>query len=293
MNLPRYEEHEEEFLKAMANRFGFSGKTWDVFMERFREKNINSLDKDIAVYLEAELIEGIKESADHTTLPATILRDRLKVICNKLEAEGCDYQGKIKGKWKIAKHWLREELYPQWLKQGRLITLTGKQLWQQLWEQANPTNKIQPVLFPKPLPTLEMGEAEMSQEESLSFPLNSKIRLEVNLESAGYLLLLEKGTSGKMWCLCPSGFAPQPQHSEGLVILPQYNSRHRYFKLTGSPGEEEIVAVITKDMPGLDWLPKPDEKLLQLREEHLMGLLDYLSDYRDCQILRMTYTVTV
>ncbi|NEO98650.1 MAG: DUF4384 domain-containing protein [Symploca sp. SIO2E9] len=289
MNLPRYEEHEDEFLKAMANRFGFSGKTWDVFIARFREKNTNSTDKEVAFSLEEDLIYGTKEGA----VPATIMRDRLKVICNKLEAEGCDYQGKTKGKWKIAKHWLREELYPQWLKQRRLITLSREQLWQQLWEQANPTDKIQPVLFPKSLPTLEMGEAEMSQEESLSFPLNSKIRLEVNLESAGYLLLLEKGTSGKIYCLCPSGFAPEPQHSGGLFILPQHNTRHKSFKLTGSPGEEEIVAVIAKDVPGLDWLPKPGEKLLQLREEHLMGLLDYLSDYRDCQVLRTAYGVTV
>lgn len=249
MNLPNYEENEEEFLKAIATRFGFSGKTWLVFLERFREKNTDSLDKDIAAYLEAELIEGTSDGAN----PATILRDRLKVICDKFEAEGCDFQGVTKGRWKIAKRWLREVLYPEWLKQRHLIPLTCDQLWQQLWETATPTDKVKPVLLKSPLP-LEMGEAEMTEEDSFSFRLNSRIRFEVNLDRVGYLLLLEKGTSGKMWCLCPSGFAPELKHLGGRVSLPQASSRHKYFKLTGSPGQEEIVAVITKDVPRLDWL---------------------------------------
>jgi hypothetical protein len=52
-----------------------------VFLERFREKNTDSLDKDIAAYLEAELIEGTSDP----TNPATILRDRLKAICDKFK----------------------------------------------------------------------------------------------------------------------------------------------------------------------------------------------------------------
>jgi hypothetical protein len=287
MNLPNYEEHEEEFLKAIATRFGFSGKTWLVFRERFREKNTDSLDKDIAVYLEAELIEGTSDGAN----PATILRDRLKAICDKFEAEGCDFQGLTKGRWKIAKRWLREVLYPEWIKQRHLIPLTCDQLWQQLWETATPTDKLKPVLL-EYLPTLEMGEAEMTEEDSFSFRLNSRIRFEVNLDSTGYLLLLEKGTSGKMWCLCPSGFAPELKHLGGWVSLPQASSRHKYFKLTGSPGQEEMVAVMTKDVPRLDWLPQPGEPLLQLREGHLTGLLEYLNLARDCQVLRMAYRVT-
>jgi CheY-like chemotaxis protein len=108
--LPNYQDHEEEFLKAIATRFGFSGKTWLIFLERFREKNTDSLDKDIAAYLEAELLEGTMDRA----IPAIILRDRLKAICDKFEAEGCDFQGVTKGRWKIAKRWLREVLYPEW-----------------------------------------------------------------------------------------------------------------------------------------------------------------------------------
>jgi hypothetical protein len=284
MTLPNYKEHEEEFLKAIATRFGFSGKTWLVFLERFREKNTDSLDKDIAAYLEVELIEGTNDGAN----PATILRDRLKAICDKFEAEGCNFQEETRGRWKIAKRWLREVLYPEWLKQHYLIPLTCDQLWQQLWETATPTDKMKPVLL-ESLPTLDMGEVETAEAQILSFSLDSKIRFEVNLDRAGYLLLLEKGPSGKIWCLCPSSnFAPKPQHPGGRVSFPQAGSRQKYFELD-RPGQEEIVAVIAKDVPRSDWLPKPGKPL---GEGNLARLLEYLNHCQDCQVLRMAYRVT-
>ena len=39
-------------------------------------------------------------------------------------------------------------------------------------------------------------------------------------------------------------------------------------------------------------LPKPGEPLVQWREGHLTGLLEYLNPARDCQVLRMAYRVT-
>jgi len=284
MNLPNYEEHEEEFLKAIATRFGFSGKTWLVFLERFRQKNTDRLDKDIAEYLEAELIEGTSDGAN----PATILRDRLKAICDKFEAEGCDFQGVTKGRWKIAKRWLREVLYPEWLKQRQLITLTCDQLWQQLWDKATQTDQMRPIPL-NSVSTLDMGEVETAEAEIFSFPLDSKIQFEVNLDRGGYLLLLEKGPSGKIWCLCPSSnFAPEPQHPGGRVSFPQAGSRQKYFELDRS-GQEEIVAVIAKDVPRSDWLPKSGKPL---GEGNLTRLLEYLHLARDCQVLRMAYRVT-
>jgi len=288
MNLPNYDIHEDEFLKAIATRLGFSGKTWDVFLARFRDKNSNATNKDIAFYLEAELLEGTRDGSN----PATILRDHLIAICDKFEAQGCDYQAITKGKWKIAKRYLREVLYPEWVKQRRIIPLTCNQLWLELWGQATPTDKMRPIPWSS-ISDLRMGGAEIADEGLLSFPLGSKILFEINLDNAGYLLLLEKGTLGSIWCLCPSGFAPEWRHSGGRITLPLASSRRRYFKLTGSTGWEEIVAVITRNLPELDWLPKPGEPLLQLQEGHLTGLLDYLKDERDSQLLRMAYQVTV
>lgn len=301
MNLLRYEDHEEDFLEAMATRFCFHGNDRLAFKERLREANSDLQQQQLAEVLERDLRKvSYKKDAN----PVYIVRDRLlKSIYPKLIEEGCTFTGAKQDWWKQAKRYLREELYPEWVKQRRIIPLTCEQLWQELWRQAKPTNKMQPILLndklqpvslnPKLLSDLEMGEAEIDETAPISIPLNSKIRLDINLEQAGYLLLLEKGTSGKLWCLCPSGFAPEWRHSGGRITLPLASSRHRYFKLTGSTGGEEIVAVITRNLPELDWLPKPGEPLLQLQEGQLTGLLDYLKDYRDSQLWRMAYQVTV
>ena len=150
---------------------------------------------------------------------------------------------------------------------------------------------MKPVLI-KSVATLDMGGAEIEDDDKPSVPLGSKIYFQLQLEKAGYLLLLEKGTSGKMWCLSPSGgFAPNPHLSAGVVKLPMLGARQSHFKLTGNPGVEEVVAVIAKDKPMLAWLSQSD-RLLELREGHLKGLLEYLNHSRDCQVLRMEYRVT-
>lgn len=285
MNLPNYDIHEDEFLKAIATRLGLSGKTWDVFLARFQDKNSNVTNKDIAFYLEVELLEGTRDGSN----PATILRDHLIAICDKFEAQGCDYQGSTKGKWKIAKRYLREVLYPDWVKQRRIIPLTCDQLWRELWRQAQPTNKMRPIKW-SAIQTLDMVQTDV---EVISFPLNSQIQFAITLDSAGYLLLLEKGTSGTIYCLCPSKYAPESRNSGETVILPPVSSRPPYFKLTGLPGWEEMLAIVTQDVPRLEWLPQPDKSPLQLQEGHLTGLLDYVKDDRDCQLLRIAYQVTV
>ncbi len=288
MNLPKYEDHELEFLKAMATKFCFSNKTKLAFIQRLLEANSDLEDNDLAEVLERELLKGTRGGGN----PANILRDRWVAIRKKLEEKGCDFNGVAKHHWKKAKQCLREEHYPEWLKEHPILPLTCDQLWQQLWEKAMPTDKMKPVLV-KSVATLDMGGSEIEDDDKPSVPLGSKIYFQLQLEKAAYLLLLEKGTSGKMWCLSPSGgFAPNPHLSAGVVNLPLLGARQSHFKLTGNPGVEEVVAVIAKDKPTLEWLSQVSDRLLELREDHLKGLLEYLNHSRDCQVIRMAYRVT-
>jgi hypothetical protein len=50
MNLPNYDIHEDEFLKAIATRLGFSGKTWDVFIAHFQDKNSHATNTEGAIH---------------------------------------------------------------------------------------------------------------------------------------------------------------------------------------------------------------------------------------------------
>ncbi|MBE9092406.1 DUF4384 domain-containing protein [Tychonema sp. LEGE 07203] len=169
-----------------------------------------------------------------------------------------------------------------WLNK-RQLPLTIDQLWQQLADKATCNDRIGLVLAD----VLDLGS-----EYQNCVRLGSNIRFEVNLENAGYLLLLDKGTSGKVYCLCPSGYAPEPQVPAGLTVLPQSCSSRKSIKVTGNLGLEQLVAVIAKNKPDINWLQEGSKAPLQLRENHLKVLLDYLKESSDCRVIYMEFTVT-
>ena len=91
------------------------------------------------------------------------------------------------------------------------------------------------------------------------FCLGDDIRIALDLDGAGHLLLLDKGPEGTIYCLCPSWFAPVTCIRPGRAYLPQANASWGAFRLTGKPGREYLLAITTEDALGLDWLP-PDGK---------------------------------
>ena len=80
--------------------------------------------------------------------------------------------------------------------------------------------------------------------------------------------------------------------SAGKTILPQPGGKITAFYLQGSPGLEQILAVITKQAPDINWIPKGTDKPLQLSHTHLVELLDYVNRVGEYQLLYTEYTVT-
>ncbi|MFB2971685.1 DUF4384 domain-containing protein [Aerosakkonema sp. BLCC-F183] len=275
MNLPRYEDYEGNFLDAMTTRFGFTGKNSLIFEKRFLEDNRELTHEALAAKFAEKLNKGTENGEAYR-----IFRQQLSAICKKLEAAGCPPPSKGVDRWKNAKCWLREEVFPQWAKEQGLVALHP---WEQLLKLATPTDKMGPKLF---------GMLDMGSPYEECLPLGSNIVFEVKLETPGYLLLLEKGTTGRFWCLCPSVYAPQPSLPVGVAVLPQRASGKKSFKITGSIGLEQLVAVIGKEKPSLDWLPEGSGKTLQLEERHLNELLKYLECSGDWKVLYREYTVT-
>ena len=286
MPSPRYEDHEGDFLNYMITHCGFSSKIALVFEKRFLQEHDSYSHKQLKDIYHKKLIEGTKSKKSDD-----IFRQTIEAICNKLEEKGCpSIQGN--GRWQNCRKWLREVAFPQWAKEQGLVVdrpLTLDQLWNQLKAKATPTNKMGPILIPA-IPTLEMWD--FLSEHPKTVPLGSHIHFHIELEKTGHLILLEKGTSGRLWCLCPSFFAPQSYLNTGKVVLPQANSRQKYFKVSGVPGTEEIVAIIAPTSPPFPWLPKPDQNPLQLQEPHLQELLGYFEGSPDSSILYMDYAVT-
>ncbi|MEH1779232.1 MAG: DUF4384 domain-containing protein [Nostoc sp.] len=162
-------------------------------------------------------------------------------------------------------------------------------LWQQLQLLSSPTEQMGLVLVKEE--TLGWGKNLPSRYEK-SVQVGSFIRFEVNLETPGYLLLLQKDTSGQLWCFCPSCFAPQPHLNTGKTTLPQEGSPITSFPIEGEPGKEEIIAVLTKEVPALDWLRQENDEVLSLEASHLIELLKYVTERGDYQLWYTDYMVT-
>jgi hypothetical protein len=87
------------------------------------------------------------------------------------------------------------------------------------------------------------------------YRLGSRMRLAIESQQEGHLLLLDEGPEGILYCLCPSHFAPDTYLPRGRCIFPQARSRYDSFVLTGKPGREQLLAIITDKPLGLDWMP--------------------------------------
>ena len=271
---PTYKNNEKTFLENIADNWGFKDKCKLVFVQRFLEDNDDLTNVALAEILEENLLDGAKKDA----VAEQIQRDCLRTIFKKMEAEGCEFNGSSKGKTEIAKPWLREVVYLEWWKQH---------LWEQLKTKGKETDKMGPVVLKEK--TLDMWEP--TSEYAKSVELGSHIRFEVELDRGGHLLLLEKATSGKLWCLCPSFLAPKPRFEKGKAVLPQEEAPLKSFLLSGNPGKEEIVAAIAPQSPHFDWLPQPNDKPLLLQGVHLADLLAYLEEEAECSVLYMGYEV--
>ncbi|MBV6628141.1 MAG: DUF4384 domain-containing protein [Rivularia sp. (in: Bacteria)] len=162
------------------------------------------------------------------------------------------------------------------------------QLWLQLIKLGSPTEDMGLVLAKEQ--TLGWGTKLPSRYEK-SVSVGAYIQVEVNLNIQGYLLLLLKDTSGEVCCFCPSCFAPENKLEAGKTILPQADSPITSFPIEGTPGKEQILAIITPKIPNLEWLPKPSDEPLTLTEDYLNTLLDYASDSKETQILYTEYQV--
>lgn len=90
--------------------------------------------------------------------------------------------------------------------------------------------------------------------------LGSRISLAIESESSGHLLLLDEGPEKLLYCLCPSWFAPDTNLAQGRSYLPQKGSRYDSFVVSGKPGRENLVAIISKEPLVTGWLP-PDARM--------------------------------
>jgi hypothetical protein len=86
------------------------------------------------------------------------------------------------------------------------------------------------------------------------YKLGSRLELAIQSERDGHLLLIDEGPEGIIYCLCPSWFAPDTRIREGMNYLPQAGARYESFQVSGEPGREQLLAIITDEPLAPDWV---------------------------------------
>jgi TIR domain-containing protein/uncharacterized protein DUF4384 len=126
-----------------------------------------------------------------------------------------------------------------------------------LWNAARLTDQIWPipadVRLQRRAGLRDLGAPQDNAQ--FAFSIGSQVQIAIESESETNLLLLNKGTSGKLYCLCPSLFAPLQWMTRGLNILPQKQSRYPSFAVTGRPGRENLLAILSAEPVGAQWMP--------------------------------------
>ncbi|WP_051319679.1 MULTISPECIES: DUF4384 domain-containing protein [Planktothrix] len=172
------------------------------------------------------------------------------------------------------------------------ITLTLEQVWQDLEQLATQTDKMYPVAISS-RPQVQSLDWTMDEQPETKFKvkLGDKIKFEINLEVSGYLTLLQRGTSGKVICCCPSPLATDIYLINGKTILPQPQTGKSAIPITGSYGTDKFLALITPQPLTLTWLKQGYEKFLSLTVEHLLELQNNLNPSNGHQLFSSEYSI--
>ncbi|EKU96822.1 hypothetical protein Lepto7375DRAFT_0737 [Leptolyngbya sp. PCC 7375] len=170
------------------------------------------------------------------------------------------------------------------------LTPTNIQLlWDTLVEKATPANKI--ITFEEldpnnGLPILPNSDPDWTQFKNKELPniiikKGTPYQLSLNLQ-AGYLLLLSRGTSGKIYSFYPSLVYGTQQRVSSRMYIPQDNSlatQNGVYLTYMDEGKEELLAILTKQSLNLSWFsPKLSEVIHQLTRKSFIELFKNLEE---------------
>ncbi|MCP4662969.1 MAG: CHAT domain-containing protein [bacterium] len=127
---------------------------------------------------------------------------------------------------------------------------------ERLIERAQWTDAIRPMRLGQVVRrggrlTRDLGAAPLPPDATLR--LGDWVCLGIRSERPGHLLLIDVGSSGTVFCLCPSHFAPDTRLPAGESIFPQQGSPWEAFQVSGPAGRERLLAIISDAPLDLDW----------------------------------------
>lgn len=128
-----------------------------------------------------------------------------------------------------------------------------------------------------PSSTFTRGLGAPQEAAQHRFHVGDKIRLVIESDHRSHLLLLDEGPERRTYCLCPSHFARDTLLLPGFNILPQVHSPYDSFVITGKPGRENLLAILSDEPLGMNWSPNdPQVPARVLANSDLQQLMEHL-----------------
>ncbi|TAG74910.1 MAG: DUF4384 domain-containing protein [Oscillatoriales cyanobacterium] len=171
--------------------------------------------------------------------------------------------------------------FPEWAKeQGLIKPRTIEECWNELKtkvENSQPTKagEIQSELIVEKWEPRLSGMGARRNIKRQQFPANSDLTYRVISPQVGHLILFEREPNGTIVCLCPSEFARSSYHAGKETKLPHADSEDKFFG-SDELGWEQLLAVITPELPPFQWLEDSRQKALEVNTNAEVLYTEYL-----------------
>ena len=254
-----------------------------IFQLRFNPENQELDHKAIAVMVKKQLkdVGTIYETNELKEIIKALLKKfEVQMIKDKVDVEFLQSTEKGKhGKWQLVYEWLWQKYYQR---------CSLEQQWKELVAKADENDDWLKVKEVTPVER-NFGRNELPKP---TIRLGININLIVNCSGESrYLLLLNQGTLGDKFCLCPSKlFAPSAQLSQQEMRLPQNDVEHPLFFT--DKGKEHFLGIVMETPLDLAWLrPNGQEPVPALDASRLNELLEKLEQQGNWQIFYKSFEV--
>ena len=260
------------------------------FQLRFHPSNWNNVEHtQIAAQISKQLNGGFSESSINPTVGDVVkkVKDKFET---QMRADGVELEklnpGRGKPKespWQIVYKWLWETEFPR----------CGWQLSKEMAVCAIEQLQMKPMVAAEGNRNLDLESIPDVTEGTIR--KGERYKLQVDLRSEGYLLLINEGVTGEKYCICPSmAFAlPEPLFLRSPLSLPLEEAIAKDVGLRfNALGEEYFLAIVTEQPLSLSWV-RPDSKPrdIVVDDKRLHEIFKLLGKQHNSQVFYKTFEV--
>jgi hypothetical protein len=246
--------------------------------------------RKIAAQISKQLNGGFSESSINPTVGDVVkkIKDKFEA---QMQADGVEIEKLNPGRgnpkespWEIVSKWLWEKEFPRrgWQLSKEMATCAIEQLQMKPMVAADGNRNLDLEGIP------DVTEGTIRKGE--------RYKLQVDLRSEGYLLLINEGVNGEKYCICPSrAFAlPEPLFLATPLSLPLEEAIAKNVGLRfNAVGEEYFLAIVTEEPLSLSWVrPDSHPKDIVVDDKRLHEIFKLLGKQHNSQVFYKTFVVT-